>query len=683
MPKESRYWQPPDRLAPGRKRWGWCQEIISDGERMLQGQPFWNDLALAEEIIRGREMSKADENRSDLTSNRLKRAAREMIAAISDVRYPDDIWSTENRAFQDSMTMYSKMARGIWYEARAPYSCKRLTQWFMLGGTGYYWPVYKRRVLVNPRSLGLAFDDYGPRDVVPFQPDERNWQETYAVAIIRMVPEYKAHAMFPLFQDRIRPVSKRRMQSSAVSARMAFINSLRGSDKPLSGAERLVEIQYVLIRDLAINETDMPIPMGEPGASWSYVVPPRGAKGSVPTGYTVGGQRQMRDANIDDARLYPNMRLMINVSGVEEPVYEGPAWDWHGLFPPRFCADEWVTEPMGLSIFRDVFDIERARQFTERAIDMKMKAQMDPALKYDQNVINPGTAEELDPWKMRERLAVDGEVDKVLSTMLPADMYKVGSEPFEWIKYLDESQDYYLGTNQISALAKAKASSSGAVMGGSDSADDLLRLAGPIVRDICAGMEMPMADVLEMEKTQILQWFDTKQVISYVGPDGVTRETLDFDPDSIVPSHMPGEDTGSRSQWSRMERAKNFASSLKLTPTPGYLHGVPQTAQRLLLLQGSRAGLPISPRRILKKVFGIENVDQEIKEWQEFREVELEMAAKLKQEAGSLPGAQSTGRTPAGSQGGKGGRPPSGHKPPAAKTKGSAEGPRATVTESG
>jgi hypothetical protein len=211
----------------------------------------------------------------------------------------------------------------------------------------------------------------------------------------------------------------------------------------------------------------------------------------------------------------------------------------------------------------------------------------------------------------------------------------------------------------------------------------LLRIAGPIVRDICAGMETPMADVLEMEKYQILQFFDTKRVMTYVGPDGVTPETFDFDPSRIIPSHMPGEDPEKGSQFSRMERAKSFASQLRLTPVPGYLHGIPQTAQQLLLLQGVRAGLPISPRRVLKKVFGIENFEQEIREWQDFRQQELELAARVKEEAGSLmPSQAQTGTGPGGGPKGKGGRPPSGTKPPRAVTKGSSEGPRATVTES-
>jgi hypothetical protein len=674
--QQDKSWQPPDRLTPGKKRKAWLDEIVDDSESWLRQQPFWNDLDLAEKIIHGSELVKADQNRSDLTSNRLPRIGREMVATISDVRYPEDVWHSDNRAYANELTMFSKLARAVWYEARAPYSVRRLSQWATLAGTGYLWPIYRRRKLVDAKSNGLCLDSYSPRNVLPFMLDEEDWQGTYAVTMVKMGSLPKAHAMFPLYQDQIRAVSKRRRQSSVVSARMNLIASLRGENNSWPGADHMAEISYTLVRDLSFNNTDMPIPMGDAGASWSYVVPYLGQ--DIPTQDVTSGKRTMRPARLEDCRLYPNMRLMISVSGVNDPVYDGPGWDWHGMFPPRFSFDDWVTEAMGLSLFRDVFDLERTRQFTERAVDMKIKAQMDPGMMYDSTVINAGTAEELDPWEMRKRLGVDGEVDKALKTIIPPELMKVGSEPFEWIKYVSESQDYYLGMNQLSALAKAKMNT------GQEGADDLLRMAGPIVRDICACMEVPMSDVLDMEKYQILQWFDTARVMTYVGTDGVTEETFDFDPASVVPSHMPGEDTESASQFSRMERAKNFASQLRLTATPGYLHGIPQTAQKLLLLQGTRAGLPISPRRVLKDVFGIANVDQEIKEWQDFRQLQLELAEKVKAEGIALGLADAGAGAGGGGAGGKKpGRPPSGNKPPAAKTKGSSEGPRAVISESG
>lgn len=669
-----RAWQPPNRLAAGRNVWAWADEIISDSEHWLQAQPFWNDMSRAENLILGKEQLKADENRSDLTSNRLKRILREMVAAMSDVRHPD-AWSSENKAYAAEGTMFSKLSKGVWYEAKAPLSFRRMVQWMVAGGTATLWPVFRRKKLVDPYSTGICFDDYGPRDVLPFMlPQDNNIQGAYATTIVRMMPLPEAHAKFPEFQDRLTPVSKRRLTSGGVSARLNFIDSLRGGNASTPWSEQLCEIRYTLVRDLAINDTDMPIPMGQPGASWSYVVPAMGS--DIPSDEVQGGQRRMRKANIDDCRLYPNMRLIVTGSGVVVPLRDGPAWDWHGMMPPRFFADDWAMFPMGFSLIRDVLDLERTRQFTERAADMKIKAQMDPAMIYDQTVVNPGTAEEFDPWEMRKRLGVDGDVEKVLKTAIPAELLKLGDDPFKWLEYLNASEDEALGVDQMNALAKTKANI------GSEDAADLLKMAGPIVRDISAAMESPMADVLEMVKYQILQFFSTARVMTYVGPDGVTPQTIDFDPDSVVPGHMPGEDKAGASKFSRMERAKAFARNLRLQISPGGIHGLPQTQQKLLLLQGSRAGLPISPQKILREVFGIEDWEGNFDEWKDYKRAELEFAAKLKEEGAALsPGAPAGGAPPGG--GGKGGRPPSGKKPPTAKTKGSAEGPRATVSESG
>ena len=661
--KDNLRWQPPSRLAPGKAVWGWVEEIIQDGESWLEAQPFWKDLGRAEDIIRGKEQRKADENRSDLTSNRLKRLGKEMVAAVSDVRFPEDLFTSDNKAYSDEQTMLSKVCRGIWYESRAPLAIRELAQWSLLGGTGYLWPVWKRKKMVDPQSTGMVFKAFGPRDVVPFMVDNRNWQDTYAVTMIDMMSLPLAHALFPTFQDKIKSVPRKRQQSNVVLSRMTFFNSLRGSDKQSFFGEQLAEVRWTLVNDLSINDTDLPIPMGDPGASWSYVVP------------FMGQEMPGRQASIDDCRMYPNKRLIITVSGVQEPVYDGPAWDWHGMFPARFTSDGWVTEAMGMSVFRDVFDLERVRQFTERAVDMKMKAQMDPGMKYDNTLINAGTAEELDPWMMRARLGIDGDVEKAFSTLLPPEFYKVGSEPFEWLEYLSKEQDFALGTNQISEVAKAKMTAN------ADGAEDLLKLAGPVVRDATVAMESPFADVMDMVKFDVLQYMDTKRVMSYVGPDGITPETFDFDPSKIIPSHMPGEETNVPSKCSRMQRGKSFGRELRCSILPGSLHGGPQQAQNLLLLQGSRAGLPISPQRILRTTFKIENVDKEIQDWFEFQERQIQMKKDLQEAAGPQPG----GPPPGAGQPGKKqpGRPPSGNKPPAAKTKGSAEGPRAVVSESG
>ena len=340
----------------------------------------------------------------------------------------------------------------------------------------------------------------------------------------------------------------------------------------------------------------MPIPLGPPGASWSYVVPSMDSD-MADTAVT-GGERKMRKANVDDCRLYPNMRLIVTASGVSEgPVYDGPAWDWHGMMPPRFFADDWAWEPMGFSLIRDVIrhGAGAAVYGTSRGHEDQGADGPRDDLRHSSK-IDPGTAEQFDPWELRKRLGVDGEVDeKAIRTAIPADILHVGEEPFVWMKYLLDYVSKQLGANQFQALAQAK-------MVSSEPAEDLLRIAGPVARDMSAAMESPFADVMEMLKYQILQNFDTARVITYTGPDGVTPETLDFDPAKVIPSHLPGEDLEKPSQFSRMERAKAFARNLRLQVAPGSIHGITQTQQKLLMLQTLAWWVPDQSRARSKSV---------------------------------------------------------------------------------
>ena len=337
-----------------------------------------------------------------------------------------------------------------------------------------------------------------------------------------MTPVPEAHARFPLFQDKIRPVSLRRMNSEAVKTRMSLIDSLRGEGKSLPWSEQLCEVRYTLIRDLSINQTGMPIPMGEPGASWSYVVPSIGA--DIAGDEIVAGQRKMRKAGVDDCRLYPNMRLMVTVSGVSEvPVIDGPAYDWHGMMPQDSLpmtgrGADGILAGAGCARCGTVAAVHRAGYRHEG----KSADGSRDSVRYDEDPDSNGRAvRSMGAEKAARRRR--GSNDKTFRTAIVPELMRVGEEPFVWSKYLTDYVSKQLGANQFQALAQAK-------MNSSEPAEDLLRIAGPVARDISAAMESPMADVMEMIKYQILQFMDTSRVMTYVGPDGVTPEQLDFDP---------------------------------------------------------------------------------------------------------------------------------------------------------
>lgn len=686
MPKlinNSPQWQVPDFLTASPKSVaGWVEEVLQDREGLLKTTTQYADIDKAFSLIRGEPDSSISEQRSKMNTNRAKRSLREITASLSDVRQADG-YDTENAAMKDEAAMLNKALKALWYERSFDRSMKKVVQWFAATGTSYIWPAY-RKVRMGPGAdSSLCFDAYGLLDVFPYMRGfDGDPQNTYATIVVKPTPMPQAISMFPVFDGKLQPMSKKRYGNSVANKRMSLAamfapQKSTGGNRAYEGD--YAELRYTLVRDMKINATGVPIPMGSQGGSESYIVPYIGQP--IPSMDVSGGQRRMKEATIDDCYLFPHMRLIITADGLPVPLYDGPNFDWSSNMPCEYTADSWPWERISFSLVRDIYELERARQHGERAIDQVIRHRMDPGVAYDNTRLATKEAEGFDPWKERGRLGFSGEVDdKTFRTIIPQWLLEVPQAAFAWQEYCSNEMDYTLGLNAINAIAKAKLGVDG------DAMQQLLELAGPLVKDISRSMEPPTRDVMETSKFIIFQWYNTRKLMNYVGVDGVTPITFDFDPEKLYPSHLPGEDTNGATAFSARERAKFFANNLKLTVTPNSLHAVTQTATKLLYLQLWRGGFPISPERVAKALdldnWGTLDGNTDIEKWYSWKKDEIEMQAKAQALGASL------GPSPAGGQGmgsppPKTGRPPSGNKPPVAKTKGSAEGPRAVISESG
>ena len=178
--------------------------------------------------------------------------------------------------------------------------------------------------------------------------------------------------------------------------------------------------------------------------------------------------------------------------------------------------------------------------------------------------------------------------------------------------------------------------------------------------------------------------------MQYVGPGGVAKEVFDFKPETMVPSHGPDEDPANgKSIYTKMELVKTFCNNIHAQVTPGTLHGEVQTKQKLTLLQYQRSGGIISSETVAKALdipnWGTLDGNTEVEKWQSEQKMKVEFAEKMKELATALqPQGASGPPQPQGGAGSKAkpGRPPTGNKPPHMQTKGSAEGPRSTISTS-
>lgn len=690
-------WQVPPQATSESSRLSFVDDCCSEGQAWIRSQRGYGDFRKALDTISGRDTSPkpSASYRSRLNTNRLKRNIREVVSVMSSMR-PFWGYHSDNKAYAKQAEMMNKVTRAWYLEAFADRSVKEALQYAAATGRGWIRPVYRRDMYGTGRG-DIKLLTYGAPSVLPTQlPSSGDWQGAYAVTILDEMPVAMAHGMFPMYQDRLRPSSSKYWyQSDGVRTattgnwiKRAFGKVTGTGDPQLT--DLLVPVRYSYVLDLSINTTDRVIPMGEPGSSWAYDVPAIGQ--DIPVGLDPRtNQMSFRKANENDARLYPYRRLIISSDACI--MYDGPNFDWHGMFPGiSFCPDEWPWEPLGFSLVHDGYDINEAIKTIDRGNMDKITCSLDMPLAFDVNAISMKDMKRMDPMQPRSRWGYDGSATErmPIEPAIPPEVLKVEPASLEFRQILQDGMDAQMAINDVNALAKARA------VGSVEQLEKIMELQGPIVADMSRSMEPPMRDLGNMVKYLVAQYFTTPRLMQYVGADGVSQEVFDYDPASIIPSHMPGDNPEQASPSSKIQRARVFVDNLRFFILPNSLHEYHQMEMKLGLIQLKKAGVKISSQTIaeawLINNYGTFSGNTEIEKWQSEQEMDLEFAARLEAIKGSLagdlpapPGAPAApGQPPPGAPGPNGaapeGRPPTFSAPFALKSKDG--GTRSTITSS-
>lgn len=676
-------WQCPPAATAEYKRLGWLSESTEDGQNALKAnRGYSSDYRKFMDVIAG----KIDDDtlldyRSAVNTNELKTNIRQVIGAMAKLR---PIWgySSGNKGFAKYAEMMNQVTRAVYLQSEASGPADRTIrdalQWAAATTKGYVIPSYQKD-LATGRG-GIYHEAYGNPSVLPVQmPANRNLQQAYTVHVMTEWPIFKAHALFPKFQDRLLPTTSKYWHDADIrkSAKVntgwwnRMASSLRRGKEGTDRANLFVPIRKSYIIDLTLNETDAEIPMGEQGTSWFYKVPYMGQE------IVRGGKTKKADES--DCRLYPMRRLII--SSQDCIMYDDTAFDWHGLVPViPFSFDEWAWGD-SFGLVHDGYELQKAMTAIERGSMDKVKARLDIPLAYDINQITKKEAEQFDPMQPRARAGFDGMAgDMPFKEVVPKEVYEVASQDLAMHKLLSDAQKRCFALNDLMQLAQARALGSG-----SDNIEQILGNVGPIIEDMSRGMEPSMSAWGNIEKYLVLQYFDTPRVMQYVGIDGVPEGSFDYHPNSLVPSHVAGEDPDkiAESSYSRIERAKMFADNLLFTVTPHSIHELTQMTQKLGLIQLKKAGVKISSETLAEAWnvpnYGHTEGSTEVEKFRAEQEDDLLFAARMKQVAEGIPGllpppgAAALGKNPEG-------RPSSNNKPPHLSQKDS--GTRSTIATS-
>jgi hypothetical protein len=666
-------WQVPAFEADPARRQDWVETQVQDGEQ------WWNSQKASDAEKYLDLLSSAGPEQA-IKSNTLKSDIRKFVETISDIR-EIGTFGTGAEQFQKTAEMFNKVVKNIYRVSHFPRQARKALQWSVGLSRGYIWPRYSRTDFGWGPGL-VEFMDLGPREVMPTQvPKSGDIQGCYAVTIIECLGIAEAHARFPHAQEKLQPISKFRYTSPNQVRRHEFWDRHRYGTNTQNWENQFCEIRHTFIRDLRVNRTGKMLPMGDYDTSWYYEVPSVGAviswrdpNNNLPAS---------KQADVVDCRLYPHLRRIITNPGMEYPLYDGPDFEWHGIIPAvQYDVDDWPWLAVGYSLLQDVAGLERGKRAFLDLMYRVLKVKMKPPMGYD---LSSGVAREdikrldlLDPDI--ESIGIDGDPRKALQSILP-DSVKVDPEDFKLLEVLEKFQGKTLGLNDLGSLAQLKFNLS------SETADKLLETIGPIAKGISGNLEISHAKICQMLKFIICQHFTTRQLLSDIGPEGVATKVFDFNPNSIVPSHMPWEtNQEAPSQSSNQERARWFAQNLQLISVPSSLIDITQMQERLMWLNFLQRGFPVSFSTAFKKL-GIEDWGEspgetEFARW-EYEQVRMVgVKTKLAQLAALEGGGAPAGGGGGGGKGqGKGGgRPPTAQAPPKLEQRGN--GQRAVVSQS-
>ena len=697
-------WKVPNFEAPDSVKIGWVEETIREGEGYLAGQACYRNL---DKNLRVFDAIWKDKARSFLVTNKLKYNIRKFCETLAEVREIAGFGS-DVPAYKKMAEMLTKVSKCIYLESDFPYQILKVLQYATVMGIGYLWPkVVATEYHFGPREM--KFDALGLLDVVPVQIPSRSndVQDAYAVTIYDYMPIAEACANFPLFQGQLQTVGRNNYKTFIQAQRQDFAAMYRygrvGDDQARSFGNLYTEIRYTFIRDIRINTSGQEMQFGDPGTSWFYKVP---TLGQPIFGGIRNGQPYMRPARGADCRMYPNLRLIVTSNGLNKVMYDGTSDDWDSKIPViQYTVDDWAWEALGRSLVGDVASIESTIRKHKRLMDQALAAGLNPPLGYKAEENAGRSIETWDMFAPDVRLGVFGgeEPKKTLQSLLPDDV-RVGAENREFVKDLEQSEEAQLGLSDVGNLANIKMNIA------NDTADKMLESIGPIAKGIAMRIEKANKRIGERMKVLIPQYMSADRLVEYVGPDGMAKEMFDYNPDDMVPSHLPdelgpgGTSPTTASMYDRLTRAKFFVKKLRLISVPNTLLKITAMQRQLLMLQLKRGGAPL-PWSFVMATLDISNWGESdggtLKEKFFNEEVDLQVmsiVAKAKalvklKEMGIDPsilegGGDQGGKAGPGGKGGgggqhAGGRPSSGQKSPRLAQKGGAGGtPRQVVKES-
>lgn len=586
----------PPRTASRIDRLAWLKETRVMAQNWLQTQPTYRSFQEAIRLI----SSVGDDEViptgcSSVKFGEVRRDLREVAEILSNLKAVAT-FKTDNKAMYDSAGMLNTLQSAWWYMTRPQEQIKGAIQMAQGMGRGYLvtgWdPDFHGRGRGN-----VSLDVKGPHQVLPVQvPENGDIQRAYAVHIITEMPIAAAHAKFWPYRNTIVPDRQSptwlKKGMDRIQKFLSPVLNLFGAGSSGPSADPIfptVDIIATYVDDPSVNETGQMVVMGEPGTSWEYHVPSMGTEIWSGINDPKTGEKLMRPVTTEEARLYPMRRLMIWCDS--ELLYDDTARYWHGEVPAvPVDLDKWVWESIGRPMTADAVGFEESATRLMRSIDDSAVTRLSPPLLMAGDAVSEDFGEDFEPRIPGQTIRITSSMSNdPIKPLLPAEFYNVPNYIPDHIRYLEQRIKRVTGVTDANDILKAKQLPSG------DTVEKIREMAGPLITGMCNNLEITMDSVGNQWKFLTYQFMTLERRIQILGDDGVTPEDMDYDPATLIPSHLPGENPSIPSEKSTIERAKWYANQTYFFTMPGSMLRIAQTSQWQKFLLLKKSGVEIDP----------------------------------------------------------------------------------------
>lgn len=581
----------------------WHSQNLEKAKNFLRSQRGFKTADSCMGILYGDEAVRIPSKLSVLGIKKLRRQAREAIANASNIR---PRWKTKTfkEKFDDIAEIRNKLRDWWFYAQFVDRYIKESLQYAAGGGTGYLmlWPEMDNcsgQFEIKPKSLSY-------KNVFPFHAGiDARIENVYGVSAWFEMPLPEAHEKWPEYMGIIRAdrdipsyfSSRFEKVKKVWKGAYDWVTNNKSKDSEWAPYP-VADIYFTWVRDNSINTTGSTLLIGDPNAHYSYRVPSlydyNGNTTKKLNGeFITSGDEKYNDPSAvkltrKDCKMFPYRRFMITTNfGV---IYDGPPI-WITRRPPitSFKFEEIVGEFLGISLIRDGRGLERSANNMLRAIEDSVVGRLQPPIGIDKSLPDPIK----DKLGGNVRLMI-GKVfqyntqllAKAIVPLLPEGYFNIDSNAFVMITKLHEFSDYLMGTADYSSWQRLKQ------LPASDTQESMLQNLGMLATDHERTIERSLMEMAEIFEDLAPQVYTQDRIITYLGADGISEHTWDFEANSLIPKPEANDNR------SFAQRLQEHMRVFSLYASPHSIQERMSVTNKLTLAQLRKLDVPISDEKM-------------------------------------------------------------------------------------